>query len=109
MSDLLPKQTKPEKVVPKSVKTPSTQDGSKRRGPNSHRVRNLFDSITEQRIPLDDAIKLHNVSVHVARQSKRFDPFMDRGQVVIKTLSDDSGAKQTFIWRVPTGTALPQD
>lgn len=85
----------------KSQKTPD-QEGSKRRGPNSHRVRNMFDAITETRVPLDDVIKQHNVSVHVARQSKRFDPFSDRGQVMIKTLADDAtGARKTYIWRMP--------
>lgn len=86
----------------RDTKAGTNPDGSKRRGPNSHRVQNMFDAITTARIPLDEAIKTHNVSVHVARQSKRFDPFPERGQIVIKTLTDDaSGSKKTYIWRVP--------
>lgn len=99
MTDLLPSKTTPSKTSTSNAKSDDAE--AKRRGPNSHRVRNMFDSITEKRSLLDDVIKEHNVSVHVARQSKRFDPFMDRGQVVIKTLADNDGDKKTFIWRVP--------
>lgn len=104
MAGLLPTepQTPKRSTSPKSSPTGDGTEGSKRRGPNSHRVRNMFDSITESRVLLDDVISKHNVSVHVARQSKRFDPFAERGQVMIKTLTDDStGNKKTYIWRVP--------
>lgn len=99
MSDLLPRTITTEKTTPASS-TPA-KEGAKRRGPNSHRVHNMFAAIGEDRVPLDEVIKKHSVSVHVARQSKRFDPFSDRGQVVIKTLSDESGNKRAYIWRVP--------
>ena len=106
MMGLLPTESKEPKQSARSAssgnKAGTNPDGTKRRGPNSHRVQSMFDSITANRIPLDEAIKTHNVSVHVARQSKRFDPFPERGQIVIKTLTDDaSGSKKTFIWRVP--------
>ena len=53
--------------------------------------------------PLDDLIEKYHVSVHVARQSKRFDPYKtERGQVVIKTLPDEAtGQKKTYVWRAP--------
>lgn len=75
---------------------------AKRRGPNSHRVRDMFAAVGTERMPLDDLIDKYHVSVHVVRQSKRFDPHRDRGQVVIKTLPDEAtGQKKTYIWRAP--------
>lgn len=88
--------------TPKAQPTNKATTGEKRRGPNSHRVRSMFAAIGTERVPLEELIRKHNVSMHVARQSKRFDPHRDRGQVVIKTLPDETtGNKCTYIWRVP--------
>jgi hypothetical protein len=77
---------------------------SKRRGPNSHRVKSLFDALTTEPQPLNDLINKYHVSAHVARQSKRFDTSPEKGQVVIKTLPDPNpncSKRHVCIWRMP--------
>lgn len=70
------------------------------RGPNSHRVREAFGSINSKPQRLDHVLARHNVSPHVIKQGKRFDPFKENGKVVIKQMRDKNDEKHTYIWRV---------
>jgi hypothetical protein len=107
MNSLIPPATSTSSTTKRATvasgKTSEDKGESKRRGPNSHRVRDMFAAVGTDRVPLDDLIEKYHVSVHVARQSKRFDPYKtERGQVVIKTLPDEAtGQKKTYVWRAP--------
>ena len=77
-----------------SIEIPTRE--RKKRGRKTNRIQVAYANIPYTPIELDTFIKKYNVSQAVMKQHKRFDPFPEKGRIIIKK---DKQTKKVFIWR----------
>lgn len=77
----------------------------KRRGRQSHSIRDAFDNVTETPVRLSEHAERFNVSEKVLRQAKRFDSHnvsQGKGKVRVTKLKRKENDTALYIYRVVT-------
>lgn len=88
------------------AKTPTSEtengDTPLKRGRKTRKIKDAYEALTSEKIPIDDFIKTHGVSLSVLRRHKNFDHIPETGQVNVRKISlVKNGERILCIWREP--------
>lgn len=73
----------------------------RKRGRDTHKVRDAYDAIPREKVPVEEFRKKHGVSLSVLRRHKHFDHIKEQGQVRVRLakLNQTDTERTLCIWR----------
>lgn len=92
--------TKPKPAEPPKPKVKEENSG-KKRGRKTHKIKDAYEAIPREPVPVDEFMLDYNVSLSVLRRHKNFDHIPETGQVNVRKifLQDCDEQKTLCIWR----------
>ena len=84
---------------------PTATTTGRKRGRPGDKIKKAYAAITDRKVPVEEFMAEHDVSLSVLRRHRDFDHQKETGQVNVKKvkLNDTDKEKTLCIWRVPAG------
>ena len=99
-----PEALKPSKSAtqkPKNDTTEKANEATPRRGRKTHKIKDAYEAVPFEPVPVDEFRKQYDVSLSVLRRHKDFDHLKEKGQVNVRKtyLNRNDEEKVLCIWR----------
>lgn len=101
---------KKKKVAPKKEATPTAKKkatpkakkatGDGKRGRKTHKIKDAYEAIPYEKVPVEEFMEKHNVSLSVLRRHSHFDHIPEKGKVRVRKSELVKGEEKVLcIWR----------
>lgn len=89
-----------EKPIISTTEKPITAP-QKKRGRNTHKIKDAYEAIPREKVPVEEFRKEYGVSLSVLRRHKHFDHIKEQGQVRVRLakLNQKDEERTLCIWR----------